>query len=120
MSGTFLQTQLLLTKRPYFTICCSLLQLQSFSLPPRKPLSLSRYWALVPGIGLIIVGCLINISKSAQLVFPVPYSILATAASLEIGIDRNRPFGYYTSQHIAIDRIIKASFQPGRQFKKIV
>jgi glucan phosphoethanolaminetransferase (alkaline phosphatase superfamily) len=89
-------------------------------LPPRKPLSLSRYWALVPSIGLIIVGCLVNISKSAQLVFPVPYSILATAASLEVGIEGNRPFGYYTSQHIVSDRIIEASFQPDRQFKKIV
>jgi glucan phosphoethanolaminetransferase (alkaline phosphatase superfamily) len=91
-----------------------------FCIPPRKPLSLSGYWALVPGTGLIIVGCLVNYSKSAQLIFPVPYSLLATAVSLETGIKGNRPFGYYTSQHIVSDRIIDAPFQPDRRFKKIL
>jgi glucan phosphoethanolaminetransferase (alkaline phosphatase superfamily) len=91
-----------------------------FCIPPRRPISLSRYWALLPGAALFCVGILMNSAKSGQLQFPVPYSLVSTAALLSLGVGGNQPFGYFTAQNIDRNRVIAAPVQRAHQFKKII
>lgn len=91
-----------------------------FCLPPQRPISLPRYWAVVPGVALVCVAVLVNVARTGALLFPVPYSLVSTAALLTLGVGGNRPFGYFTAQNIDRNRVIAAPVQKGHQFKKIV
>ena len=53
----------------------------------------------------------INVAKTGALLFPVPYSLVSTAALLTLGVGGNRPFGYFTAQNIDRNRVIAAPVQ---------